>query len=161
MDIAKVSELAIARYNPDREFYRLVVVRSDPNATEVFKRMLEMLGHEVATANDGRLALDLIRRVKPDIVLTATDLAGMSGFELAREVRRTMPEPPLLVAHSGYTAAELRAKDPNHAFDEWLFIVTRLEDFAAVFKTFRHNAVYSPSSIERADVSELAREEMI
>jgi two-component system response regulator DesR len=43
----------------------------------------------VAKARDGREALALVERTKPDVVLTDIEMPEMTGLELATEVRRT------------------------------------------------------------------------
>jgi two-component system, NarL family, nitrate/nitrite response regulator NarL len=43
----------------------------------------------VGDANDGASALDLVRRVKPDIVLLDVNMPGMSGVETVRELHNS------------------------------------------------------------------------
>ena len=43
----------------------------------------------VAKARDGREALALVQRTRPDVVLTDIEMPEMTGLELASEVRRT------------------------------------------------------------------------
>jgi CheY-like chemotaxis protein len=135
MITAEMKASAIAHFNPDGEFYRIVVVRGDPGATNVYRRILELLGHEAAAANDGQAGLQLVQAMKPDIVLCATDLAKLDSFEVAREIRRTMPrDRPYLIAHTGYDQKQIRSWDTDRVFDAVLTIPNRLEEFTEAFK---------------------------
>jgi signal transduction histidine kinase/CheY-like chemotaxis protein/CHASE3 domain sensor protein len=64
--------------------------------------MLERLGCLVAAAGSGEQALELLDKGGTfDVLLTDLGLPGMSGEELAAEVRRRFPELPVIIA-SGY-----------------------------------------------------------
>jgi CheY-like chemotaxis protein len=53
--------------------------------------MLAELGHVVLEAGTGREALDMLAKEVVDILITDLGLPGMSGEELARQVRRDYP----------------------------------------------------------------------
>ncbi|HQS18683.1 PAS domain-containing sensor histidine kinase [Reyranella sp.] len=64
--------------------------------------MLEDLGHEVTTAYSGREALAALARLeRVDLVVTDQAMPGMTGTELAAELRREHPGLPVLLA-TGY-----------------------------------------------------------
>jgi len=64
--------------------------------------MLERLGCVVAAVGSGEQALELLTRGGAfDLLLTDLGLPGMSGEELASEVRRRFPRLPVVIA-SGY-----------------------------------------------------------
>jgi signal transduction histidine kinase/PAS domain-containing protein len=73
--------------------------------------MLSDLGYSVVEANSGE---DALRRVdgglRPDLLVTDHLMAGMSGVDLARELRGRIPELKVLVV-SGYAEAEGLAPD--------------------------------------------------
>jgi two-component system response regulator DesR len=73
------------------------------------ERDLEVVG----TAADGRQALDLVRTLKPDVLLTDIEMPVMTGLELAAALRRE-PHPPRVVilttfARPGYLRRALDA----------------------------------------------------
>ncbi len=49
---------------------------------------LESAGHEVVTAEDGREALDQLRRHAPDLVITDLNMPRMNGLEFIEAARR-------------------------------------------------------------------------
>jgi len=67
----------------------------------------------VGEASDGREALALIERQKPDILLTDIAMAGMSGIEAARRCRKTYPSVKVIIlsmyANEEYVTQALRA----------------------------------------------------
>ena len=59
-------------------------------------------GYEfVGEASDGELALPLIRKIKPDIVITDIRMPFMDGLELARIIRKELPSVEIVIL-SGY-----------------------------------------------------------
>jgi signal transduction histidine kinase len=61
--------------------------------------LLEDLGHEVVEVHSGDAALRLLEDGLPtDLLITDHAMPGMTGAELAREVRRRRPELPILLA---------------------------------------------------------------
>ena len=90
---------------PGRE--RVLVVEDDAGVLALNTEMLEGLGYTVVTACDARRALTVLESGEgfdllfSDVVMPG----GMSGVELAREVRKARPEIAVLLA-SGFVADE-------------------------------------------------------
>jgi CheY-like chemotaxis protein len=77
-------------------------------------RFLEERGFEVESATNGVEALDVLRRVLPDIVVTDMQMPRMSGSELITELKarpETVNVPIVIVAgkQSGFENTERRA----------------------------------------------------
>lgn len=73
----------------------VLLVDDDPTVRTSVAQMLEQLGHEVVTAEEGRAALQRLDE-RSDIDLLITDLAmpGLDGAGLLREVSRRFPSLP-------------------------------------------------------------------
>ncbi len=81
---------------------RVLVVDDDPLICAATAGILEDLGHSVIEAPSGRRALDmLVRGTKVDLVLTDHAMPGMTGAELARQIRTAWPDLPIILA-TGY-----------------------------------------------------------
>jgi two-component system CheB/CheR fusion protein len=81
----------------------VVLVEDQDDARRMLKLVLETHGVTVETARDGGEGVELIERVKPDLALVDLGLPVMSGFELARRIRRNPANKGTrLVALSGY-----------------------------------------------------------
>lgn len=61
------------------------------------KCVLEKLGYSVLTANSGAEALEQIQKHHVDLVLTDMLMPGLSGTELAREIKQRMPDLPIIL----------------------------------------------------------------
>ena len=66
--------------------------------------LLELWGHQVFLAHDGRGALEQVRRWHPHVVLLDIGLPGMDGFEVAAALRRESGQGALrVISMSGLT----------------------------------------------------------
>jgi CheY-like chemotaxis protein len=76
---------------------RIIVADDNP----VFLRELtSLLGAEfdvVATAADGKSALDLIHRHQPDLVVLDLQMPGIDGMEVTRELAKRLHSPPVVI----------------------------------------------------------------
>jgi signal transduction histidine kinase len=89
----------------------ILLVDDDPMVAETTVSMLEVLGHRVKVASSGGRALEmLVADTNVDLVITDYAMPGMTGKELARRIRETRPNLPVVLA-SGY--AELAAQDDS------------------------------------------------
>ncbi|HTU20094.1 MAG TPA: ATP-binding protein [Gemmataceae bacterium] len=100
---------------------RVLVVEDHPEFAEGMAFLLRSWGHEVEVASDGPSALRAVQRTVPDAVFLDVGLPGMSGYEVARQLRqRTELERTLLVAVTGYGREEDRRRAREVGFDEHL-----------------------------------------
>jgi CheY-like chemotaxis protein len=77
-----------------------------------------MFGHEAKVAHDGPTAIARVRADRPDVVLCDIGLPGMSGYEVARQLRADGGvEPMKLIAVSGYAQPEDVARAADAGFD--------------------------------------------
>ncbi|MBY0527279.1 MAG: PAS domain S-box protein [Gemmataceae bacterium] len=97
---------------------RVLVVDDKVDAVESLARLLNLIGHETRTAQDGPAALEQARRFRPDVVLLDIGLPGMDGYEVARRLRQR-PETARaqLVAVTGYGQEEDRRLSREAGFD--------------------------------------------
>ena len=94
---------------PDRgEGQRLLVVEDNDAVRDLVSLMLRHGGYQTVSAPTPAAALDLFHRPDAGIDALVTDMvmAGMTGIELARTIRRHDPRLPVLLM-SGYTVATL------------------------------------------------------
>ena len=72
---------------------RVLVVDDNHDGADTLGMMLEALGAEVTVAYDGPAALKHVEDHRPEIVLLDIGMPGMSGYDVAREIRRRFPDP--------------------------------------------------------------------
>lgn len=86
---------------------RVLVVDDNSDAAETLAMLLGLWGHDVQSAADGPTALATALAHVPDVVLLDISLPGMSGYEVAEQLR-AKPElrDTVLIAMTGYGQAE-------------------------------------------------------
>jgi signal transduction histidine kinase len=80
----------------------ILLVEDNDDARESLRRLLELDGHHVTAIGDGASALDCMRAGPPEVALIDIGLPGMDGYEVARRIRSSFGQVPLLVALTGY-----------------------------------------------------------
>jgi len=66
---------------------KILLVDDEPDILEIIGFNLEREGYEVFTAPDGRKALEIARKQKPDLVLLDVMMPEMDGMDACRELR--------------------------------------------------------------------------
>jgi CheY-like chemotaxis protein len=81
----------------------LLLAEDDAGVRNLTRTMLEMLGYDVLTAQDGAEALEIFEAYAHLIRLVISDLEmpGFNGWEVLTAVRRRSPDLPVILA-SGY-----------------------------------------------------------
>ena len=62
---------------------KVVFCEDDPMIRKLVQTALRSTSHDVHIADDGKQGLDLIQRVRPDVVFSDVSMPVMDGFELA------------------------------------------------------------------------------
>jgi PAS domain S-box-containing protein len=100
---------------------RVLVVDDNVDAADGLKMILELSGHEVMIAYNGRAALELVGISKPEIVLLDIGLPELDGYSVALQMRKLDPEREmLLVALTGYGREQDRERAMASGFDHHL-----------------------------------------
>ena len=66
----------------------ILVVDDEPKIVQLARDYLEHAGFQVATAGDGRAALELVAREHPDLVVLDLGLPGLDGLDVTRRIRQ-------------------------------------------------------------------------
>jgi PAS domain S-box-containing protein len=65
----------------------VLVIDDDEDVREVLVDMLTSIGHRVESASDGLTGLEMFRAIPFDLVFTDLGMPGISGWDVAREVK--------------------------------------------------------------------------
>ena len=68
---------------------KILVVDDSPTEIFQFKEMLEKMGHEVITADNGREGVEMAVKEQPDVVLMDIVMPGLNGFQATRQLSRS------------------------------------------------------------------------
>ncbi len=104
---------------PDR--LKVLLVEDNADVLDMLSAVVRGLGHDVRTAKDGATGIALALSFNPDVVLLDLGLPGLSGIDVARELRRR-PECRQLqiVALTGWGDADYRRQTESAGFDRYL-----------------------------------------
>ena len=75
----------------------ILCVDDEENQLAVRKLVLERAGYLVLTASSGQQALDFLDSYRIDLVLSDHLMPGMSGAELARQIKERNPKLPVIL----------------------------------------------------------------
>src|SRR5688500_16814614 len=87
---------------PRRAALRILIADDERDAVTMLAVLLRDEGHEVSSALRGVEVLDLVRLTLPDALILDINMPGMSGYVIARELRKRYGQvAPLMIAVSG------------------------------------------------------------
>ncbi|MEH0153985.1 response regulator transcription factor [Limibacter armeniacum] len=69
------------------ENYKVLVVDDEPDIVEILTYNLSKEGYQVASANDGKSAVNKAKEWKPDLILMDIMMPGMDGVEACRQIK--------------------------------------------------------------------------
>ena len=96
-----------ARYTSEgatvRKAIRIALADDDSAMTDLFRKVLTKVGHEVFVAGDGDQLVELCRRVQPDLIITDLHMPQLDGLSAVQEVQRERPIPAILVTAADFT----------------------------------------------------------
>ena len=111
---------------PDEPLHILVIEDSADNR-ESLVLLLQQLGHQVETAEDGQIGLARLSQLRPQVALIDIGLPRLDGYELARQARERVGRQSFLVALTGYGQPEDQRRAYQAGFDAHLTKPLRLE----------------------------------
>lgn len=97
---------------------KVLVVEDDNNIAELLRLYLQKDGFEVSHAADGGKAVEMAREIQPDLVLLDIMLPVMDGWQVCRELRKTMKMPIIMLTAKGDDMDKLIGFD--HGADDYL-----------------------------------------
>ena len=74
---------------------KIAIVEDDQAISQMYRIKFEAEGYNVETAENGKLGLEMIETIKPDIVLLDLMMPEMNGDEMLKRLRATdwLPDP--------------------------------------------------------------------
>ena len=100
---------------------RVLVVDDEPDTVLSLVTILRAERYEAKGASDGRGALKEIRVFDPDVVVMDISMPDMSGWDVARELRKNGETRPMLIAITGtYIRAPDEALSRSVGFNHYL-----------------------------------------
>jgi signal transduction histidine kinase/FixJ family two-component response regulator len=132
---------------------RVLIVDDEPAVRDVLQEALETEGYEVLTAENGDQALKIFddKKGKLDIVFTDIGMPGMSGWDLARAIRKRSATIPLAIVSGWAEAISCEARQEIKA--EWVvpkpFDLTSITDIAKEAASRKRLAELKPEVMDK------------
>ena len=67
---------------------RILIVDDSPSQLVGLKRIVEKLGHQVVTAEDGSAGVEAAKREFPDLILMDVVMPNLNGFQATRTISK-------------------------------------------------------------------------
>lgn len=67
---------------------RILIVDDSPSQLMGIRRIVEKLGHEALTAEDGAAGVEVAKREIPDLILMDVVMPNLNGFQATRSITR-------------------------------------------------------------------------
>ncbi len=114
---------------------RVLVVDDDRSGAHLLSRLLDKMKQQVRTALNVPDAMAIISDFKPQLIISDVGMPGMTGHDLARQVRSSHAgHSPMLVALTGYGQESDRIEALQAGFDFHLTKPVSLEDLGAILQ---------------------------
>jgi DNA-binding response OmpR family regulator len=108
----------------------VLVVEDEKEMAELLKTGLEEENHSVSVALDGRDALELAQSLEFDVIVLDLMLPVIDGFEVARRLRTSGNQTPILVLSARDTARDI-AKGLDMGADDYMTKPFSFKEFLA------------------------------
>jgi two-component system KDP operon response regulator KdpE len=93
------------------EHWRILVVDDEPQITRVLRTTLSTQGYDLRVANDGEMALEVMKDWAPHLVITDLAMPNLDGVGLCRRIRQTSQVPIIVLSVRNQDRAKVEALD--------------------------------------------------
>ncbi|SDE45773.1 two component transcriptional regulator, LuxR family [Priestia aryabhattai B8W22] len=131
--------------------HRILIVDDHLVVREGLKLLIETSDKYVIVgeAENGRIAIDLVEKLKPDVILMDLYMPVMSGLEAITELRRTNPEIPIVILTT-YNEDQLMMKGIEAGAKGYLLKDTGIENlFESIDSAIRGETLLQPEITKR------------
>ncbi|MEO5622268.1 MAG: response regulator [Dokdonella sp.] len=116
---------------------RVLVVDDNQDAADTLAMMLQLLGHQAHCIYDPRAVVDAVDAFVPDIVFLDIGMPGLSGYDVARNLRaHPGGDSLILVAVTGWGQPEDRRRTAENGFDHHLVKPADLAEIQRICNSF-------------------------
>jgi signal transduction histidine kinase len=112
---------------------KILMIDDNKDLAEIICELIGLLGYETESAHNGTAGIAKARELQPDVIICDIGLPGMSGYEVAKMIRKDAElEDTFLIALSGYAQSEDMEKSKEAGFDRHLAKPVSLETLKMV-----------------------------
>jgi len=131
---------------------RILIVEDEKKMAGVLKKGLEAENHRVSLAFDGHSGFELASTMEFDVVVLDLTLPGIDGFEIARRLRRSDNQTPILMLTARDAASDI-VKGLDTGADDYLTKPFSFEVFLARLRSVaRRGSTPRPTVLQVGDL---------
>ncbi len=93
------------------EHSHILVVDDEPQITRVLRTALTAQGYDIRVANDGEMALEIMKDWAPNLIITDLSMPQLDGVQLCRRVRAVSQVPILVLSVRDQERQKIEALD--------------------------------------------------
>jgi two-component system KDP operon response regulator KdpE len=93
------------------EHPHILVVDDEPQITRVLRTTLSAQGYEIRVANNGEMALEIMKDWMPNLIITDLSMPQLDGVQLCRRVRAVSQVPILVLSVRDQERQKIEALD--------------------------------------------------
>lgn len=86
---------------------RILIIDDDDQLLRMLRKALELSGHDVVAAENGKDGMKLLRENPTDLIISDIVMPEMDGLEILMQLRREVPRVPLIAISGGVPGTEL------------------------------------------------------
>lgn len=117
----EINKINTVRLNSELYSKKILIVEDNLINQKITERLLEKLGLESKTCNDGRMALDLIQKEYFDIILMDCQMPVLDGYEATKIIRESLKlEDIYIIALTANAMKEDKEKCLNAGMNDYI-----------------------------------------
>jgi len=121
---------------PSTDRHRILLVDDNQDLTEALALLLETTGADVRVASNGPTALEVLVTYAPTVVMLDLGLPGMSGYEVAKQIRLNPKRSDVtLVALTGWGSEADKQRSKAAGFDHHVTKPVGLDELQRILDT--------------------------
>jgi two-component system KDP operon response regulator KdpE len=128
----------------------ILVVDDEPQITRVLRTALTAQGYEIRVANDGEMALEIMKDWTPSLIITDLSMPQLDGVQLCRRVRAVSQVPILILSVRDQERQKIEALDAGA--DDY---ITKPFSMNELLARVRANLRRTPKSEEAAEIIDI------
>ena len=135
-----------------RRLHKILLIEDNDDARRTLSLALQMNGHQVYAAPDGKVGIETADAVDPEVAVIDIGLPGLNGYQVGEDLRRKPAHDSMvLIALTGYGQPDSLRRARDAGFDEYITKpieperLMRLIDVACAAKARRRDASRPPA----------------
>ena len=106
---------------PAKRQHKILIIEDNDDARRTLSLALQMNGHRVYAAADGKAGIETADAVDPEVAVIDIGLPGVNGFQVGERLRRAPAhEAMVLIALTGYGQPDSLRRARDAGFDEYI-----------------------------------------